>query len=118
MPEPRESAGKVVQSVVSEFHKLKVEPVPEEELRRSKDQLKGSLMLSLESSTARMSNLARQEMYFDHFYSLDELIARIESVTVEQLTELANEFFQTESIAVTVLGNLNGLKLTRDQLAC
>ncbi len=46
----RESAGKVVQSVVSEFRKLKAEPVPEEELRRSKDQLKGSLMLSLESS--------------------------------------------------------------------
>jgi predicted Zn-dependent peptidase len=114
----RESAGKVVQSVVSEFRKLKVDPVPEEELRRSKDQLKGSLMLSLESSSARMSNLARQEMYFDHFYSLDELIERIENVTVEQLTELANEFFQTESIAVTVLGNLNGLKLTRDQLAC
>src|SRR5882672_3990196 len=114
----RESAVKVVHSVVEEFRKLKVQPVPEEELRRSKDQLKGSLMLSLESSTARMSNLARQEMYFDHFYTLDELIERIEKVTVEQLTELANEFFQTESIAVTVLGNLNGLKLTRDQLAC
>jgi predicted Zn-dependent peptidase len=114
----RESASKVVESVVSEFRRLKAEPVPEEELRRSKDQLKGSLMLSLESSSARMSNLARQEMYFDHFYSLDELIERIENVTVEQLTELANEFFQTESIAVTVLGNLNGLKLTRDQLAC
>ncbi len=99
-----------MQSIVSEFRKLKLEPVPEEELRRSKDQLKGSLMLSLESSSARMSNLARQEMYFDHFYSLDELIERIESVTVEQLTELANEFFQTESIAVTVLGNLNGLE--------
>jgi predicted Zn-dependent peptidase len=97
---------------------LKAEPVPEEELRRSKDQLKGSLMLSLESSSARMSNLARQEMYFDHFYGLDELIERIEKVTVEELTVLANEFFQTESIAVTVLGNLNGLKLTRDQLAC
>jgi len=114
----RESAGKVVQSVVSEFGKLKAHPIPEEELRRSKDQLKGSLMLSLESSTARMSNLARQEMYFDHFYGLDELIERIESVTADELTELANEFFQTESIAVTVLGNLNGLKLTRDQLAC
>jgi predicted Zn-dependent peptidase len=114
----RESARKVVQSIVSEFRKLKAEPVPAEELRRSKDQLKGSLMLSLESSTARMSNLARQEMYFDHFYGLDELIERIEAVTVEELTGLANEFFQTESIAVTVLGNLNGLKLTRDQLAC
>ena len=114
----RESAGKVVQSVVSEFRKLKKEPVPEEELRRSKDQMKGSLMLSLESSSARMSNLARQEMYFDHFFGLDELIERIEKVTVDELTVLANEFFQTESIAVTVLGNLNGLKLTRDQLAC
>jgi predicted Zn-dependent peptidase len=114
----RASAAKVVQSVVSEFAKLKAEEVPAEELRRSKDQLKGSLMLSLESSTSRMSNLARQEMYFDRFYSLDELINKIESVTAQELTELANEFFRTEAVAVTVLGNLNGLKLTRDQLAC
>src|SRR6202011_2995348 len=73
----RESAIKVVESVIAEFRALKTTPVPEEELRRSKDQLKGSLMLSLESSTARMSNLARQEMYFDRFYDLDELIERI-----------------------------------------
>jgi len=114
----RESASKVVQSVVSEFRKLKQERVPEDELRRAKDQLKGSLMLSLESSTARMSNLARQEMYFDSFYGLDELIQKIEDVKAEDLQRLANEFFQTNSIAVTVLGNLNGLKLNRDQLTC
>lgn len=114
----RASATKVVESIVSEFRKLKAEPVPAEELRRAKDQLKGSLMLSLESSTARMANLARQEMYFDHFYGLDELIQKIEGVTVEELQELAIQFFRTESIAVTVLGNLNGLKLKRDQLAC
>ena len=112
------SASKVVQSVVSEFRKLKSEPVPEEELRRAKAQLKGSLMLSLESSTARMSNLARQEMYFDRFYDLDELIEKIEAVTAEDLTGLANEFFKTESVALTALGNLPGLKITRDQLAC
>jgi predicted Zn-dependent peptidase len=114
----RESASKVVECIVSEFRKLKTEMVTEDELRRSKDQLKGSLMLSLESSNARMSNLARQEMYFDQFYGLDELIAKIEAVTAEELKELANQFFETDSIAVTVLGNLNGLKLTRDQLAC
>ena len=112
------SAAKVVQSVVGEFHKLKTEPVLEEELKRSKAQLKGSLMLSLESSTSRMSNLARQEMYFDRFYDLDELIQRIEAVTAEDLIGLANEYFKTESVAVTVLGNLNGLKLSRDHLAC
>jgi predicted Zn-dependent peptidase len=112
------SAAKVVQCVVSEFRKLKTEPVPDEELRRSKAQLKGSLMLSLESSTSRMSNLARQEMYFDRFYDLDELIEKIEAVTAEDLTTLAGEFFKPESVAVTALGNLNGLKLSRDQLAC
>src|SRR5579884_2997979 len=114
----RESASKVVECIVSEFKKLKTERVSDDELRRSKDQLKGSLMLSLESSNARMSNLARQEMYFDRFYGLDELIAKIEAVTAEELQELANQFFKTESIAVTVLGNLNGLRLTRDQLVC
>ena len=112
------SATKVVESIVSEFRKLKAEKVSAEELKRAKDQLKGSLMLSLESSMARMSNLARQEMYFDHFYGLDELIQKIESVTAEELQTLANRFFQTDNIAVTILGNLNGLKLTREQLAC
>ena len=104
--------------MVSEFRKLKTETVPEEELSRAKAQLKGSLMLSLESSTSRMSNLARQEMYFDRYYDLDELIERIEAVTAEDLTILAKAFFKQEAVAVTALGNLNGLKLTRDQLAC
>jgi predicted Zn-dependent peptidase len=114
----RESAVKVVECVVAEFRNLKSTPVPEEELRRSKDQLKGSLMLSLESSMARMSNLARQEMYYDRFYGLDELIERIEAVTAEDLQRTADEFFRTEQIAVTILGNLTGLRLTRDQLDC
>jgi predicted Zn-dependent peptidase len=114
----RESSEQVVRSVVSEFRKLKTEPVPEEELRRAKDQLKGSLMLSLESSTARMSNLARQEMYFDRFYGLDELIEKIGSVTTEDLQQMANDYFRSDSIAVTVLGNLNGLKISREQLTC
>src|ERR1700756_3158800 len=114
----RESAGKVVQSIISEFKKLKSEKLSDEEVRRSKDQLKGSLMLSLESSTARMSNLARQDMYFDKFYGMDELIAKIEAVIAEDLHEMANDFFRPESIAVTALGNLNGLKISREQLAC
>jgi predicted Zn-dependent peptidase len=57
-------------------------------------------------------------MYYDHFYGLDELIERIEAVTIDDLQQTAEEFFHTEQIAVTILGNLSGLKLTRDQLAC
>jgi predicted Zn-dependent peptidase len=113
-----ETAPKVVESVVQEFRTLKSELIPADELRRAKDQLKGSLMLSLESSTARMSNLARQEMYFDHFMGLDEIIAHVEAVTAEDIRTLAQDYFRTESIAATVLGNLEDWNLTREQLAC
>jgi predicted Zn-dependent peptidase len=57
-------------------------------------------------------------MYFDRFYDLDELIEKIEAVTADDLHSLANQFFRTELVAVTALGNLNGLKVSRDQLAC
>jgi len=114
----QEWAPKVVESVVGEFRNLKAESVSDEELSRAKAQLKGSLMLSLESSTARMSNLARQAMYFDRFFSLDEIIERIESVMAEQLQAMAEELFQQNKIAVTVLGNLDGLKIGSEQLAC
>ncbi len=92
--------------------------MPAEELQRAKDQLKSSLMLSLERSTSRMSNLARQEMYFDRFIGLDETIEHIQAVSAEELTVLAREFFAPQSIAVTVLGNLDGLKISRDKLVC
>ena len=114
----RESAPKVVQSVLHEFREIKAGELPEEEVKRAKDQLKGGLMLSLESSTARMSNLARQEMYHDRFMGMDEIIAKVQEVTLEDVVQSANEMFRTEDIAVTVLGNLNGLKLTREMLMC
>jgi len=113
-----QSAPKVVQSVLQEFRNFKEVPLSDEELKRGKDQLKGSLMLSLESSTARMSNLARQEMYYDHFVGMDEIINRIQAVTAEDVQQSARELFRPEAIAVTVLGNLNGLKITRDSLSC
>ena len=112
-----ESASRVVSEIVKEFKELKT-PVADEELRRAKNQVKGSLMLGLESSTSRMANLARQEMYFDRFFTLDEIIQGIEKVTVEDMAAMARELFDPEKIAVTVLGNLNGLKISRAQLAC
>jgi predicted Zn-dependent peptidase len=113
-----ESVPKVVSEIVSEFRGLKNDRIAEDELRRVKDQLKGNLMLSLESSTARMSNLARQEMYFDRFFDLDEIIDRVEAVTSDDLINLANSMFKSDSIAVTVLGNLDGMKLSREALTC
>jgi predicted Zn-dependent peptidase len=114
----KESAPKVVRSVLREFRNLKEVPVTAEELIRAKAQLKGSLMLSLESSMARMSNLARQEMYYDRFYGMNEITDRIEAVRVEDVQKVAQEFFNRDHIALTVLGNLTGLKLSHDQIDC
>lgn len=113
-----ESTPKVVESVVAEFRELKAGPIAPDELRRAKDQLKGSLMLSLESTTSRMSNLARQEMYFERFFSLDETIDEIESVTADGIAEMANSLFHQDKVAITVLGNLDGLKISREELVC
>ena len=114
----KETVGQVLDLIVSEFRDLKKSLVTEEELTRSKNHLKGSLMLSLESTSARMSNLARQELYFRRFYSLDEILDSIEAVTREQLQSLARQYFRAEDTAVTVLGNLNGFALDRARLAC
>jgi predicted Zn-dependent peptidase len=113
-----ETAEKVVDLVIQEFRNLKQQPVDSEELRRAKDHLKGSLMLSLESTSSRMSNLARQELYFGKYFSLDEMINSIEQVTAEEVQSLAKTFFDTRQIALTVLGNLDGFKITRERLDC
>ncbi len=113
-----ETAEKVVDMIIQEFRNLKQVPVEPEELRRAKDHLKGSLMLGLESTSSRMSNLARQEMYFGTYSSLDAVIASIVKVTIEDLQQLANIFFDTRQVALTVLGNLEGLKITRERLDC
>ena len=114
----KETVGQVIDLIVKEFRELKEIPVAEEELLRAKNHLKGSLMLSLESTSARMSNLARQELYFRRFYSLDEILAGIETVSREEVQSLAQKFFRPEQIAVTVLGPLNGFTLDRARLSC
>jgi len=114
----RESAVQLIRSVCDEFRAVRRDGVSVEELRRAKDHLKGSMMLSLESTSSRMSNLARQELYFGRFFSLDEILAGIEAVTREELQSLAQEYFQTDLIAATVLGPLNGFTLDRSRLSC
>src|ERR1017187_957320 len=112
------SASKVVRSVVNEFRELKDQQVGDEELRRAKDHLKGSLMLGLESTGSRMSNLARQEMYFAKFFTLDELLESIETVTALDVRRIAQTFFDPKQIALTVLGNLEKLKIGREDFGC
>jgi predicted Zn-dependent peptidase len=65
-------------------------------------------MLSLESSSSRMSNLARQELYFGRQFTLDEILAGIDTVEVGALQDLARDLFDAERSTLAVLGNTAG----------
>jgi len=113
-----DKARQVIELVLQEFCELKANPISAEELQRAKDYLKGSLLLSLESSTSRMGYVARQEMYFGRYISQDEIARSVDAVTAEQVMGVAREFFHPERLAITVLGPVAGLRLKRADLRC
>jgi predicted Zn-dependent peptidase len=98
-----EAVGEVIDLCVEELKTIK-RPVQDSELRRAKDHLKGSLMLSLENTSSRMSHLARQEIYFDRHFGLDETLAGVEAVTTADLQRVAADLFSNGSLAATVVG--------------
>jgi predicted Zn-dependent peptidase len=111
-----DQVDEVVDLVVDELRAMKTTIVPDVELRRAKDHLKGSLMLSLENTASRMSHLARQEIYFDRYFSLDETLEGVERVSADDLKRVATDLFANGSLGVTVLGPKNGYALTRERL--
>ncbi len=68
-----------------------------------KENLKGSVMLGLESTVGRMSTLAQQEMYFGQTFDMDEILLGIDEVDAEQIQQMARRVFADEGIAVDVL---------------
>ncbi len=111
-----EAVGEVLDLIVEELRGVKGTAVPEAELQRSKDHLKGSLMLSLENTASHMSHLARQEIYFDRQFGLDETLAGIGRVTADDVQRVAADLFREGSVSATVLGNVNGLEIPRERL--
>ena len=113
-----ESARDVVRLIVEELCRLKKTPLSGEELQHAKDYLKGGMMLSLESTSSRMANLARQEMFFGRYISLDEIAAGVDSVKARDVLEVARGILATERIALTVLSPPGGRKISRSDLEC
>jgi predicted Zn-dependent peptidase len=112
-----DAIGELIDVVVVELKRMKDELLPESELRRAKDHLKGSLMLNLESTSSRMSHLARQEIYFDRQFGLDETLEGVERVSQHDVQRVARDLLKDGALAATVLGAVNGLKITPERLS-
>ena len=109
---------KVLRLTLDELRRLKDEMVSDVELKRAKDQLKSNIVLGLESSSSRMANLARQQMYFGRFFGVDEITEEIEAIRPADIQDAAQTLFRPEATALTLLGNLGPLKISRNDLTC
>jgi len=103
-----DKVNEVVDLTLVELGDVSRADVPADELRRAKDHLKGSLMLGLESTSSRMSHLARQEIYFGRQFTLDETLAAIEAVTADDVRRVACDLFLGGDLVATVVGPKHG----------
>lgn len=89
--------------IFKELDKLKTETVSERLLNQAKNQVKGSLMLGLESMSNRMMRIGRQELYFQRYFTLDEIIADVDAVSRENIRIIAEDLFRPEQFSSAVL---------------
>jgi predicted Zn-dependent peptidase len=100
-----ESTEEVVDLVLKELNKLAAGEINDEELRRTRGQLVGSMMLGLESSDSWMSHVARNEIYFGKNITTDEICDKIRSVSRDDVIELARALFRSGGMTLTLLGD-------------
>jgi predicted Zn-dependent peptidase len=111
-----EQLDEVLDLSLAELRRPLRETIGEEELRLAKDQSISSILLGLESTSTRAGTLARQEITHGHYTSPDEIIRRLEAVTPEDLRRIAESYFNTETLALAALGDLNGFRADRARL--
>jgi predicted Zn-dependent peptidase len=98
----------VLDITCTELRKLKSEHVPSAELDAAREQLKGNILLSLESSDNRMTKLAKNEIYFGRYLSLAELTGGFDGVIADGVIELANDFFTGDYVTLALTGKVSG----------
>ena len=111
-----EQVGEVVDIVIAELRDVVANGVKAEELDLAKQQAVSSILLSLEDSASRAAAIAQSEMVYGRQITVDEILARVDEVTLDQIRAIAIDHFKTEHMAFAALGDLKGLKTSREHL--
>ncbi|MDQ5857885.1 MAG: insulinase family protein [Acidobacteriota bacterium] len=109
--------ARVLEVTLREVKKLKRDGVRPRELAWAKQNLKGSMILGLESTVARMSSQARQEFYFGRVAAAEEWLEKVDAVTSDEVAEEAERLFDGKVLSLAVVGNVGKLPLTAPDLA-
>ncbi len=106
----------VVRLVMDELAALRDHGPDSGEVQAAREHMKGSLMLSLESTSSRMSNLARQEIYFGRQFSLAAILRGIDRVTPETVHAVAARMFASPRVGLAAVGKLGQFRLRQEEL--
>jgi predicted Zn-dependent peptidase len=111
-----DTAEQAISLVIQELKRLKEEPVTDAELLAAKEQLKGNLLLASENTDNRMTRLAKSEIYFNKFVTIEDVLKNIDKTTSEAVGNLAREIFNSEYLSLAVLGPVNKKKFSPEIL--
>lgn len=112
----QDSLAKVIELTLREFKKLKTETVSQVELDSAKEQLKGNILLSLESSDNRMTKLAKNEIYFGRYQPFQEIIEGFDRVSAKSLQGLCERLFEDRYATLVVMGKADGVTFPAAQI--
>lgn len=98
------NTAQVLDLIIQNLADVKKNGISAKELTRAKEQIKGGLLLGLESSSSRMSRIGKLEITLGKYVSLEEVVHKIEQVTLDDLDRMANTLFLAENLSLTVLG--------------
>lgn len=102
----KESYKEVLEIIKNEFNDIRKNGITESELQKSKNQFLSMLTFSLESSKGKMSRMANSYLLYDKVIDIDEIIEKIEKITLEDIKRTAEYLFQEEYYSYTVLGDI------------
>lgn len=108
--------GQAMDIIFEELRQLRKAPVTEEELETNRAQIKAGILMSLEKTSARMGRLAKSYMHYGRIVSIDEVIAKYEAVTAEDVQRAASELFRSEACALLSLGPNGGVRFAEAPL--
>jgi predicted Zn-dependent peptidase len=106
----RERSNEALQIILAELDRFKTELVPKDELNSAREQVKGKILMSLESSDSYMMRLARSYLNFGRFQPVDEVIAGFDAVTEEDILQLAVKLLREEHLNIQIMGRMNELE--------
>jgi predicted Zn-dependent peptidase len=112
----RKRCREVIEISLRQMGQLKQEPVPQDELDSAREQIKGNLLMSLESSDNLMTRLAKNEIYLRRNQGVEEVLAAFDAVTGDDLLRLAEQLFDGSCLHLEVMGKTADLGLTPDLL--